>query len=354
MTTGPGIASGRRAAATAQAAAEASSAAGRIQSASDAFLRASEYHRQAMFYLRGDIGDPLLRRSYLQMRDCFRAAIPALAFRTEPVRIPYEGTALNGYLMTPHGSRGPQPTVLFPAGYDSVAEEGHLYGASAIRRGYTVLSFEGPGQGGVLYEQRLHLRPDFEAVLTPVVDFAVTRPEVDGDRLALFGRSFAGDLAPRGASAEHRIAALVCDPGQVDLGARVKERLPSPALELIRANDPKADDLIAPLLATAAARRTWRPRMAAHGTATLREYLRTLLEFTLEDRVADITCPTLITEGEGDFAGGQAERLYELLTCPKTYRPFTEAEGASGHMEGLGQQVWDGFVFDWLDATLTG
>ena len=65
-------------------------------------------------------------------------------------------------------------------------------------------------------------------------------------------------------------------------------------------------------------------------------------------------CPTLVTEGEGDFAGGQSRQLYELLACPKAYRAFTEAEGTSGHMEGLGQQVWDGYVFDWLDATLTG
>jgi len=128
--------------------------------------------------------------------------------------------------------------------------------------------------------------------------------------------------------------------------------VPAPALDLIRSNDPKVDDLIAPMMTSPRARRTWRPRMAAHGTPTFREYLRTLLEFTLEDRAADITCPTLITEGEGDFAGGQSQRLYEQLACPKAYRAFTQAEGTSGHMEGLGQQVWDGYVFDWLDATL--
>ena len=341
-------------AATALAAAEASRRAGRTQSATDAFLRASEYHRQAMFYLRGELDDPRVKESYLKVRTCFRQAIPGLPYRVEAVRIPYEGTTLNGYFMVPHGPNEPRPTVLFPAGYDSVAEECHLYGASAIRRGYTVLAFEGPGQGGVLYEQGLHLRPDFEAVLTPVVDFALARPEIDGKRLALLGRSFGGYLAPRGATAEHRITALVCDPGQVDLGARVKERVPAPALDLIRSNDSKVDALIAPMMASPQARRTWRPRMAAHGTPTLREYLRTLLDFTLEDRVADIACPTLVTEGEGDFAGGQSERLYELLRCPKAYRAFTDAEGTSGHMEGLGQQVWDGYVFDWLDATLTG
>jgi len=342
------------AAAAAQAAAETSRRAGRTQSATDAFLRASEYHRQAMFYLRGDLDDPRVKESYLQVRECFRQAIPGLPYQVEAVHIPCEGAMLNGYLMTPDGSNEPRPAVLFPAGYDSVAEECHLYGASAIRRGYAVLAFEGPGQGGVLYEQGLHLRPDFEAVLTPVVDFALARPQVDGERLALLGRSFGGYLAPRGATAEHRIAALVCDPGQVDLGARVKEGVPTPALDLIRSNDSKVDALIAPMMASPQARRTWQPRMAAHGTATFREYLRTLLGFTLEDRVADIACPTLVTESEGDFAAGQSKWLYELLRCPKAYRAFTEAEGTSGHMEGLGQQVWDSYAFDWLDATLAG
>lgn len=167
-------------AAAAQAAAKASRNAGRTHSATDAFLRACEYHRQAMFYLRGDLDDPRAKESYLELRECFRQAIGGLPYEVEAVRIPYQGTTLNGYLMTPDGPDEPRPTVLFPAGYDSVAEECHLYGASAIRRGYTVLAFEGPGQGGVLYEQGLHLRPDFEAVLTPVVDFALTRPEVDG------------------------------------------------------------------------------------------------------------------------------------------------------------------------------
>jgi len=335
------------------AAAEASRDAGRSRSASDAFLRASEYHRQSLFYLRGDLDDPRLLLAYQSMRACFRAALPGMACVVEPVRIPYADTTLNGYFMAPVADGRARPTVLFPAGYDSVAEEAHLYGAPALLRGYNVLSFEGPGQGGVLYEQRLFLRPDFEAVLSPVVDFALADARVDGARLVLMGRSFAGYLAPRGATAEHRLAALVCDPGQVDMGARVKGRVPAPVLDLIRAGDERADDLLAPMLESAEARRTWLPRMAAHDTHSLAAYVHALLSFTLEDRAADITCPTLVTEGEGDFVGGQSRRLYELLTCAKEFRPFSEAEGTGGHIEGLGQQVWNGFVFDWLDGVLS-
>ena len=45
-----------------------------------------------------------------------------------------------------------------------------------------------------------------------MVDFAVTRPEVDKAKVALMGVSFGGYLAPRAVSAESRIAACIADP----------------------------------------------------------------------------------------------------------------------------------------------
>jgi dienelactone hydrolase len=53
-------------------------------------------------------------------------------------------------------------------------------------------------------------------VVRPVIDFVLTRPEVDPKRIVLCGWSFGGFLAPRAAAFEKRIAALVSDPGQWD------------------------------------------------------------------------------------------------------------------------------------------
>ena len=104
---------------------------------------------------------------------------------------------VHGYLLRPDDSRRPRPTVLAPAGYDSTAEEGYpLNAVSALARGMNCLIFEGPGQGGVLFDRRLPLRHDSEAVLTPVVDRLLAQDGVDPDALILFGRSFAGYLAP--------------------------------------------------------------------------------------------------------------------------------------------------------------
>ncbi|MFE5118266.1 alpha/beta hydrolase [Streptomyces sp. NPDC056669] len=79
-----------------------------------------------------------------------------------------------GRLFLADDSGTPRPTVLFHGGYDSALEENYLaLAAGALRRGYNVIAFDGPGQGSTVREQGLHFRPDWEAVVTPVVDFAL-------------------------------------------------------------------------------------------------------------------------------------------------------------------------------------
>ena len=54
------------------------------------------------------------------------------------------------------------------------------------------------GAGASAHQGRLHMRPDWENVVAPVVDYALSRPEVDPERVSLVGWSFGGYLAPRG------------------------------------------------------------------------------------------------------------------------------------------------------------
>ncbi len=43
-------------------------------------------------------------------------------------------------------------------------------------------------------------------------------------------------------------------------------------------------------------------RMATFGAKTFGEFLRMQVRYTVEDQAGLIRCPTLVTEGEGDFA----------------------------------------------------
>jgi alpha-beta hydrolase superfamily lysophospholipase len=344
----------RRSADTSLALAEACLAGGHQASARDGLLRACEYYRQAFYFLRHDLDDPRLADAYATHRDTFRQAIPLLPWTCQPVQIPYQATTLAGYLLRPTPDLRPRPTVLAPAGYDSTAEAGYPATAvHALTRGYACLIYEGPGQGGVLYRQRLFLRHDYEHVLTPVVDWLSAQPGVDPTRIALVGHSFAGYLGLRGATGEPRLAGLVLNPAQYDFAARLRAMLGDDLYDWVQAGDPAADAAVDRLVSDPHQRQDLLARAAAHGTATLGDYLRALSRFSARGLADRIACPTLVLDAEDDFASdGQADQLAADLTCPVTRHRLTRADGTAGHSGGLGQQCLAQIIFDWLDTTL--
>ncbi|OIB57056.1 alpha/beta hydrolase family protein [Natrialba sp. SSL1] len=322
-------------------------------SAREAFLRATEYYRSAYFFRRHDLADPDLHEAWKRQRDCFRAAMALADHTCEVVDIPFERTVLESYVLAPDDSGTTRPTVIGFPGYDSPVEESYaMLARAALTRGYNCLLFEGPGQGGTLYEKRLFFRPDYEAVVTPVVDVAVGRADVDESRLALVGRSFGGYLAPRAATAEHRLAALAADPAIYDLGTLVLQLVPEELRTPVLEGDPDADDALDEQLADPHALEYFGSRMAAHGLDSLGAYVRELQEYTYESEIGSINCPTFVADNESDRLAVQSHDLATRLTVPTEYTKFTDAEGAGGHCEGMGQSVFHQRLFDWLDETL--
>jgi alpha-beta hydrolase superfamily lysophospholipase len=321
--------------------------------AAKAYLRATEYWRQAIFFIRHDLDDPRLLRGWRAHRAAFRRALPLLPWDTTIDEIPFDGGRMTAYLLRPRGDPTWRPTILAPCGFDSTAESGYAAtGYMALARGYNVLLWDGPGQGGMLYEHRVPMRPDFEAVVSPVIDWLLAQQGVHPDGLVLIGRSFAGYLAPRAAAAEPRLAALVCDPGQVEFVSRIVPALfTADDWQRILAADPEVDQALQRQLDDPRQRELYGARMATFGAKTLGEFLRMQARYTVEDNARLIRCPTLVTEGEGDFAS-QGQKLFELLTCEKRFRRFAENEGAGGHCCGLGAALWEGVTFDWLDEVL--
>ena len=325
---------------------QAALAAGHRVSARSAWLRAAEYFRQAFFYHRDNLDGEELKVAYSSSVKAFRDALPLLDHHAEVL-----SGGLSGYLFTPSRADGPLPVLLHIGGYDNTAEELYDSAGPALERGYGFAAVDGPGQGSVLYDQRIPMRPDWEAVVPGMVDALIKHPRVDPSRIVLVGRSFGGLIAPRGASGEHRLAAMIVDPGQLEMGSAIMNRLGELGKHL---DDPEADAQFESLLTVPALRAFLAPRMVTHGLTSVREYLRDLLRYTNENTASAITCPSYVTDNETDTVSvGQGKVLFDRLTCPKEFRLFTMAEGAEGHCEGIAPVVFWTAAFDWLDDLLS-
>ena len=347
--------------------ADRSAAEGHPVSARESYLRASNYYRLCEFYLRvGPADDPLVREVGQLSVDCFARAAQLMNSAPERVSFPYENTTLPGWwipadLGTAHPTGGdpdgPRPTLLFHGGFDSTEEE--LYfsgGAAAARRGYHVLAFAGPGQGSALRDQKLLFRPDWDAVVTPAVDWLSARPDVDPDRIALMGMSLGGLLAPRAAAAEHRVAALIAYDGLYSFADSLYRGVGPEVMELIGGDlvtsDRRANALLEEFTSSKA--QTFGPifqwGMWVLGADSMAAVLRAVAPYTLEGYAPLVTCPTLVLDGEND--PGHASQLYEALRCQKTYHLFPAAEGGGEHcQEGVMSRLHQ-VVFDWLDTVL--
>jgi pimeloyl-ACP methyl ester carboxylesterase len=275
----------------------------------------------------------------------------------EPVEIPYEGTTLPGYFCQADDSGRPRPTLIVTNGYDSTINELYLDFAAVLPRGYNLLLYDGPGQGRVLIKQGLVMRPDWENVVRPVVDYALTRREVDPEKIAIMGISLGGYLAPRAASSEHRLAACIADPGLWDMLEAAKARfsaLPKDVLEKFPDVDPEVlEPIVEHIQQTPALRWAIIQRgFWVQGVDSLSEYLKISEDYSLKEVVGQIRCPTLLTWAESDPLSWNAELIYDRLRSQKELVRFYDAEGAGDHCETKARPLFHQRAFDWLDETL--
>jgi alpha-beta hydrolase superfamily lysophospholipase len=326
-------------------------AAGRMVSAKEASLRASNYYRTAEFFLHADPTDERHLSASRLSRDCFVEAMKQFPFDAAAVEIPYEGTHLPGYFYRSPQAKGKAPLFIVHSGFDGNAEE--LYfttGPQALNRGYHCLFFDGPGQGMALREKGLYFRPDWENVITPVVDFAIQQPGVDENRIALQGISQGGYLAPRALAFEHRIKAGIANGAMWSLAQPVKEAMGPAMIDLLETDPEKFEEAFEPLMAVPKIKWFFEDSRWKYNVSSTAEFFKNMEAYTMEGIAEKIQCPMLITGAEGDlFMSGQAKLLYDALTCPKTFIEFTAEDAAETHCQCGALALGSQRILDWLD-----
>jgi 2,6-dihydroxypseudooxynicotine hydrolase len=204
--------------------ARAAEAVGAAASAGDAYLRASLCSHWASMFATGSDKSS----AHLRSLELYRAAMPCFEFTTARVEVPFDGDVLPGYFRCSRGD-DPSPIVLFIGGADTNKEELHHWGTEFLRRGMSVLAFDGPGQGelSARYGRLVMRLDDFHRAVAAVIDHVTTTESgVDPARLGIFGNSLGGFLALDAAMRDARVKAVISNGGFCD--ARSIDAWPAP------------------------------------------------------------------------------------------------------------------------------
>ncbi len=332
-------------------------------------LRASQYYAQALFYVLGTARPGREIDIYRACRRNWEAFASHRQPAAETLSIPWGTESLPAWLFRPDAAPGKRPTVILTNGSDGQAVDLWSWGAAAaLERGWNAVIYDGPGQGAMLFERKLPFTPEWETVVTSIVDQLVRHPAVDGGRIALTGLSMGGNLVARAAAFEHRLAAVVAEPGvtspwlgfpagfrKIVTGDRnatnqiwnsgVVPTLEKPeAAEarflLAKRYEPFGADVIDAVREGRFPRDIWTPSQIVQ-------------QIDVTAVMSRITSPTLVLNYEGEqFYPGQAERMFSLLTGPKDYVILTAAEGANLHCSPMAPRRHNEVIFDWLDKTV--
>jgi pimeloyl-ACP methyl ester carboxylesterase len=324
------------------------------ESARQAYLWAQNYYDSSTYFVDGSKDPTRFLPTWELLYDCWLKSLPLFDPPVEPVKIPYENTELSGFFFRGKSTSRKRPLLILVNGSDGSLLDMWLWGgAGALARGYDCLTFDGPGQGYALWKQKLFFRPDWEKVISPVVDYALTRPDVDSKRIAIQGISQGGYWVPRAVAFEKRIAAAIADPGVVDVSTSWMASLPKPMLELLKAGRKAEFDGYLAKSLDPATKATLNFRTRPFGFTSYYDTYKATLEYNLDSVAGKIRCPVLITEPANEtYWPGQSRQLYDLLTSPKELVHFSESDGADLHCEPNGTGLRDLRVFDWLDKTL--
>jgi dienelactone hydrolase len=244
----------------------------RKATAHEFYLRAADFYRRAVVYMPDT--DARMLPTFKKLEDNFDKAWTVVAPPFERVQIPYEGHVLPAHFWPGRGKPGARlPVVYNYGGADGILLRGEDGGAGQyVRRGMSFIDVDGPGHGGTLRYKKLYAPPDSERVAKAVIDYLVTRPDVDAERIGLHGSSMGGYSGPRSATVEKRIKAVAVWSGAYHL------------VDDIFDNYPPIQDRLRWLM----------------GAKDLKEAREKIKEFTLIGRANKIECPLLVGYSHDD------------------------------------------------------
>jgi esterase FrsA len=138
------------------------------------------------------------QRSYEKALAAFLAHAKVYEPPLEVVHIPFEGKEIVGYLRLPKNASGPVPLVIAVNGLDSRKEDLTESFSAILPFGIGYLAVDGPGTG----QCPIKASVTADRMLSRMLDYVATRPEIDKNRVALHGVSWGAYWATKMAIVE--------------------------------------------------------------------------------------------------------------------------------------------------------
>jgi alpha-beta hydrolase superfamily lysophospholipase len=317
-----------------------------------ALLRAHTYYRTAEFFLAPH--DPKRPAIWKKNVDAFYHGLDVLGTRYERFAVPYGKHHLNAnYYPGPAGAER-LPLLVFVGGYDETMEEAYLsVGLAAYQHGYSVLIYEGPGQGSVIREQGLVFTPEWEKPNGAVLDaFLLDHPKPG--KIVLIGASLGGYLAPRAAAFDKRIDGVVSYDEFYDGGAISSRNVPKFAFWLKEHGYNSVLNFLARLKSDPG--KVWAQEngMWVFGAKDPFALLEDFKAYTLAPVASRIDIDVLILAGEDDHFVplDQVEEYKKSLVHARSVTSFVfdRASGGSEHCQLGAPSLWHAALFDWLSS----
>ena len=290
----------------------------RLRSAGAHLAQAAVYYHFAKFMFVNDLAQ--MRDAHAKAVSCLTAALPNLDPPGRRIEIPFDGARMVGILRVPAGS-GPHPLVIMIPGLDSAKEEFPSTEALFLERGLATFSLDGPGQGEAEYD--LRIRCDWEVPGGVALDALSDLPEIDAERIGLWGVSLGGYYAARIASGDPRVKACIALAGPYDWGD-CWDRLSGLAQAAFRVRSGSSDDAEARTRAS---------------------------ELSLAGWAEQIRCPLLVVFGKLDqmIPWEQAERLAAEAGGPTEFLLFEDGNHCCMNIP-YKHRPWSA---DWMAARLS-
>ncbi|HCK65079.1 MAG TPA: hypothetical protein DHW49_02335 [Anaerolineae bacterium] len=313
------------------------------ESARKMFLRACTYHRAPLFIMSQKHAD--FYKHWQNMQSCFRKAAQLFDTPIETIEVPFGDKKLAGYFWGVDKSRTARPTLIVVGGVETWAEDCYfMVASSATARGYNVITADLAGQG-MNPDQGLHFGARMEVTAKALVDYALSRPEVDANKLALFGFSWGGHIAFKAARFDSRMKAMIANPPMPDVFRAALAQQKG-----VNRSDPISRTAFDQIVWRFGLKISFNPKDIAARFAKIYDYLT----YGKVD-VKQIQMPALLIAGEGEaeITLKIIHECFKQLPNPKKKMViFTKAQGGEAHCQVNNLTLPNTTMFDWLDEVL--